>query len=246
LSHAALAEERQAAAELEALHRFSVFCLHDLKNLAARLSLVAQNVGNHGKNPLFQESVMRTVTDTAKQITALVSKLSLKSAQPVISKSQELIDIDTLVEEVVTPLKSEQGIEIHVHGGTGHHVIGIREEIQQVLLNVALNAKQSIGQNGHISISIEQSERSVCVVVRDSGNGIPEGLLEALFRPSQSYRAGGLGIGLYQCKKIMEAHRGTIQVRSEEGKGTEVRLEFPLPVGFESARDKLMVHSSIP
>ena len=69
LSHANLAEERQAAAELEALHRFSVFCLHDLKNLAARLSLVAQNAEHHGKDPAFQESAMRTVADTAKKIT---------------------------------------------------------------------------------------------------------------------------------------------------------------------------------
>ena len=81
LSHATLSEERQASAELEALHRFSVFCLHDLKNLAARLSLIAQNVGNHGRDPDFQESAMRTVADTAKQITALISKLSLKSPQ---------------------------------------------------------------------------------------------------------------------------------------------------------------------
>ena len=82
LSHAKLAEERQASAELEALHRFSVFCLHDLKNLAARLSLVAQNAESFGKDLAFQESAMRTVTDTAKKMTTLMSKLSLKSFKP--------------------------------------------------------------------------------------------------------------------------------------------------------------------
>src|SRR4029079_1073349 len=93
LSHATLSEERQASAELEALHRFSVFCLHDLKNLASRLSLIAQNVGSHGRDPAFQQSAMRTVANTAKQITALVSKLSLKSLQPVTVKPPELVDI---------------------------------------------------------------------------------------------------------------------------------------------------------
>ena len=58
LSHASLAEERQASAELEALHRFSVFCLHDLKNPAVRLFLVAQNAEHHGHDPAFQEEAI--------------------------------------------------------------------------------------------------------------------------------------------------------------------------------------------
>ena len=117
LSHASLSEERQASAELEALHRFSVFCLHDLKNLAARLSLIAQNVGNHGRDPAFQESAMRTVVDTAKQITALISKLSLKSPQPVIAKLPELVDIHALVEEVVAPMRDAAIVPIRMSGG---------------------------------------------------------------------------------------------------------------------------------
>ena len=107
LSHANLAEERQASAELEALHRFSVFCLHDLKNLAARLSLIAQNVENHGRDPAFQESAMRTVSDTAKKITALVSKLSLKSVKPPLAGAPELVEISALIEEVVAPMRGE-------------------------------------------------------------------------------------------------------------------------------------------
>src|SRR6185295_10390942 len=90
LSHASLTEERQASAELEALHRFSVFCFHDLKNLAARLSLVAQNAENHGQDPAFQESAMRTVMDTANKMTALMSKLSLKTFKsPLVGRSEE-------------------------------------------------------------------------------------------------------------------------------------------------------------
>ena len=99
LSHANLSEERQASAELEALHRFSVFCLHDLKNLAARLSLIAQNVENHGRDPAFQESAMRTVADTAKKITALVSKLSLKSVKPTVADRRNWWKFHALVEE---------------------------------------------------------------------------------------------------------------------------------------------------
>jgi len=228
LSHASLAEERQASAELEALHRFSVFCLHDLKNLAARLSLVAQNAENHGKDPAFQESAMRTVTDTAKKMTALMSKLSLKSITSPLAEAPEMVDMSALIDETVAPIRGEGNVRLYVSGEPVPPVMAVREQIHQVLLNVVLNAKQAIGEKGDISVAIEQSNGSVVVTVDDTGNGIPSSMLGSLFRPSQSSRPGGLGIGLYQCKQIVEAHQGTIQLRSEEGKGTQVRIELPI------------------
>jgi putative PEP-CTERM system histidine kinase len=246
LSHATLAEERQASAELEALHRFSVFCLHDLKNLAARLSLVAQNAEHHGVDPAFQESAMRTVSDTAKKIIALVSKLSLRSVKPASAGAQELLEISALVEEVVAPIKGKGLIRFQVIGGPVQPIIGVRDQLQQVFLNVILNARQATGENGDISISIEQLNGSVVVTVNDTGSGIPSDMLESLFRPSQSSRPGGLGVGLYQCKQIVEANRGTIQLRSEVGKGTQVRIELPLPRPSGSREDNVMVHSAMP
>jgi len=228
LSHASLAEERQASAELEALHRFSVFCLHDLKNLAARLSLVAQNAEHHGRDPAFQESAMRTVTDTAKKMTALMSKLSLKSFTPPLAGAPEMVELPALIDEIVAPIRGEGMVRLHVAGGPVQPVMAVRDQIHQVLLNVVLNARQAIGEKGDISVAIEQSNGSVVVTVDDTGSGISSSMLGSLFRPSQSGRPGGLGIGLYQCKQIVEAHQGTIQMRSEEGKGTQVRIELPI------------------
>ena len=246
LSHATLSQERQASVELEALHRFSAFCLHDLKNLAARLSLIAQNVVNHGRDPAFQESAMRTVADTAKQITALISKLSLKSPQPVFANPPELVDIHALVEEVVAPMRHGAIVPIRVNGGPVGLISGMREQIHQVLLNVVLNAQQAIDQDGSISITIKVLGELVRVTVEDTGKGIPSHLFETLFRPSQSCRTGGLGIGLYQSKQIIEAHRGTVQIRSQEGKGTQVQIEFPLHRASETKTDKLMAGSTVP
>jgi len=228
LSHAGLAEERQAAAELEALHRFSVFCLHDLKNLAARLSLVAQNAERHGHDPAFQESALRTVVDTAKKMTGLMSKLSLKSFSPTVMEQAGMIDLSSLIEEVVAPLRQDKLVGVHVSCSPVPLVPGVREQIQQVLVNVVLNARQAIAEQGDISIAVAQSNGSAIITVDDTGRGVPPAMLDSLFRPSQSSRPGGLGIGLYQCKKIIEAHGGTIQLRSEAGKGTQVQIALPL------------------
>ncbi len=245
LSHANLAEERQAATELEALHRFSVFCLHDLKNLAARLSLVAQNAENHGKDPAFQESAMRTVADTAKKMTSLMSKLSLKSFKPMPVGMPESIDMSNLIDETVAPIRGEENVRLHVSGKPVPPVMAVREQIHQVLLNVVLNAKQAIGEKGDISIAIEQSNGSVVVTVDDTGCGISSPMLESLFRPSQSSRPGGLGIGLYQCKQIVEAHRGIIQIRSEVGRGTQVRIELPFSRRSEHTQEETVTQSRI-
>ncbi len=231
LSHARLAEERQASTELEALHRFSVFCLHDLKNLAARLSLVAQNAERHGQDPAFQESAMRTVTDTAAKMTSLMSKLSRTSVNPALTGTPESVDIPALIEEIVAPMRGETKVRLHVAGGPVQPVTAVRDQMHQVLLNVILNAKQAIGQEGDISIEVEESGGSVLVTVADTGCGIPSPMLESLFQPSQSSRPGGLGVGLYQCKQMVEAHRGTIEIRSQQGEGTKVRIELPQAEG---------------
>jgi len=228
LSHATLAEERRASAELEALHRFSAFCLHDLKNLAARLSLVAQNAETHGKDPAFQESAMRTVADTANKMAMLMSKLSLKSFEPMFMAMPESIDMPMLIDETVAPIRVKEHVRLHISGVPVPPVMAVREQLHQVLLNLVLNAKQAIGEKGEISIAIGQSNGFVVVTVSDTGCGIPDSMLESLFRPLRSRKPGGLGVGLYQCKQIVEAHQGTILVQSQERKGTQVRIALPI------------------
>ncbi|MDH5640475.1 MAG: PEP-CTERM system histidine kinase PrsK [Nitrospira sp.] len=228
LANARLAEEREASAELEALHRFSVFCLHDLKNLAARLSLVSQNAQRYGNNPDFQESAMRTVADTADKMGVLMSKLSRKSVKPGPAGSPEPVDLSKLIHDVAEPLRNEPSLRLSVTDHLTGSVMAVKEQIQQVLLNVVLNAKQAMAQDGEISVELAERDGWATVTVTDTGRGIPPAMLEHLFKPSQSSRPGGLGVGLYQCKQIVEAHQGTIQIRSDVGKGTEVTIELPL------------------
>ena len=79
LGHARMADDRQASAELDALNRFAAFYLHDFKNLAARLSLVAQNAAKHGEDPEFRAEAMKTVARTAEQMGELMTQLSRRS-----------------------------------------------------------------------------------------------------------------------------------------------------------------------
>jgi signal transduction histidine kinase len=71
----------------------------------------------------------------------------------------------------------------------------------------------------------------VVVTVADTGEGIGPADLRTLFQPFRTTKTDGLGIGLYECKRVIEAHGGTIRVESEVGRGTSVRIELPIEKG---------------
>jgi putative PEP-CTERM system histidine kinase len=229
LSHASLAEERRAATELEALHRISAFCLHDIKNLAARLSLVAQNAEVHGLDPAFQQSAMRTVTDTVQKMVALITKLSQEPSlgQESDAHDWELIDIQSMIDDTLASLNGGLPVIVARAGEIIPPVRAKRDQLQQVFLNILLNARQACGQQGTIRVGMKRGPHSIHIAVSDTGPGISKSALRTLFQPCKSEKKEGLGIGLYQCKRIIDAHGGMISVENGVGGGTSVQITLP-------------------
>jgi PAS domain S-box-containing protein len=106
----------------------------------------------------------------------------------------------------------------------------MNDGIQQVFLNLVLNALDAMPQGGTLRVSVAADEQSGGVTVRiaDTGVGIPADELEHLFEPFRSTKTDGLGLGLFICQNIVSQHGGRLEVDSEEGKGTEVRVWLPL------------------
>jgi putative PEP-CTERM system histidine kinase len=229
MSLAELAEERRAASELEALHRFSAFCLHDIKNLAARLSLVMQNAEEYGKDPAFQQSAMRTVSTTVQKMMALIAKLSpgVGAIHASEEGDWEVGELQAVLSETVDSLNG--GLRVPIRRIESHlpPVRMKRDQIQQVLLNVILNAQQACGEQGAIEIKTLCGERAAIITISDNGPGISPSVLRTLFHPFQTTKKEGLGVGLYECKRIVESHQGTMCIESQVGHGTSVRITLP-------------------
>lgn len=109
------------------------------------------------------------------------------------------------------------------------------DRVKTVFRNVLTNAlKFSKKSDRAVEMSVQQEERSVVVVIRDYGIGVPESALPLIFEPfyradeSRSRLTGGYGLGLSLCKTIMEAHRGHISIESSVGAGAVVKLSFPI------------------
>jgi signal transduction histidine kinase len=100
--------------------------------------------------------------------------------------------------------------------------------VKQVLLNLFINAQQAMDTGGDLMIRTARRGGCAVVQVNDTGRGIPPERLATLFRPYQSSRSSGMGLGLATAKKIIEAHRGDIAVHSEVGKGTSFTISLPL------------------
>ncbi|MFQ3670159.1 MAG: GAF domain-containing protein, partial [Verrucomicrobiia bacterium] len=106
-----------------------------------------------------------------------------------------------------------------------------RAQIEQALLNLVLNAYQAMPKGGVVTLSARRGKRgkqpTVILAVSDRGDGISAERRAEIFEPFLSNRKGGTGLGLALVKKTVESHRGTIEVRSKEGKGTTFTLQFP-------------------
>ncbi len=111
---------------------------------------------------------------------------------------------------------------------------GNPDRIEQVLINIITNAIKYTPQNGRILITTMYMYSSICIKVTDNGIGIPSESLQHIFErfyrvdKARSREMGGTGLGLAIAKEIVEAHDGTIEIKSKAGKGTEVIINLPL------------------
>jgi signal transduction histidine kinase len=95
-----------------------------------------------------------------------------------------------------------------------------------------LNAREALRSKGEIHVQTEQQNGYAVVTVRDNGSGMtPEFMRHNLFRPFQTTKKKGIGIGMYQSKMIVEAHQGRITVESKSGEGTTFRVLLPAVKG---------------
>ena len=104
-------------------------------------------------------------------------------------------------------------------------------QIQQVLLNLLLNAIKALDDQGQIRVEVAAEEECAVVRVKDTGRGIAPGALANIFRPFFTTKGQGTGLGLSLARRIVESHNGKIEVTSTPGQGTEFTVRLPLRKG---------------
>ncbi len=137
--------------------------------------------------------------------------------------------------DAYSPLIRKNGNDLVFHRLYDLPLIQADEDrLRQVLLNLLTNAARHT-QNGTVTVDMAQDSGMLAISVSDTGEGIPEDLLSQLFtrfpkKENRTVNDTGTGLGLYICRLIVEAHGGTISVKSREGEGTTVRFTLPMSV----------------
>lgn len=222
-----LANEVARARELEAFRTMSAFFVHDLKNAAASLNLMLKNLPVHFDDPAFREDALRGIGNTARRIDEMIGRLTALRQRPVFKPAEA--DLNQLISEALDRLDQMPQVELTRELQPLPRIVADGEQIRSVVTNLVLNARDALGSEGRIRLHTEHLGDSVVLSVTDNGCGMsPAFLKDSLFRPFQSTKKRGLGIGMFQSRMIVEAHGGSIRVESETGRGSTFRVSLPV------------------
>jgi putative PEP-CTERM system histidine kinase len=228
-----LSEELLVAREWESFNRWSSFIVHDLKNLASLQSMTIENARTHPDNPSFLVDAFATFGKTTGKMIDLIASLSVQRRE--FSLNQKPINILQLVSQTFDELRVRQtnGIKLiksFPPDDSPSIIFGDPELLKKVFRNVLLNAIQSLPNgDGFVEVSVSRpTNGKVTASIKDSGCGIAPEQLQNLFRPFQTTKKQGMGIGLCHTRSIVEIHGGHIRIESQVNSGTRVDIELPM------------------
>jgi len=222
-----LSQKLLQAKELEAFQTMSAFFVHDLKNTANTLNLMLQNLPVHFDDPAFRADALRGVAKTVAHINRLIGRLS--SIRHELQIKPAASDLNELVAKALAGWEDVAGIHLIKDFQPLPPVKFDADQLFKVATNLIFNAREAVSQAGEVHITTSQSNGWVILAVKDNGCGMtPEFISRSLFRPFQTTKKNGLGIGMFQSKMIVEAHRGKIEVESEPGHGATFRIYLPV------------------
>jgi putative PEP-CTERM system histidine kinase len=218
--HQRLSEQITHAREIEAIGNVATFVAHDIKNLVSNLSLIVENAAKYIHNPDFQRDMLTSLSNTVTKMQKLINRLKNLGEEYQINERQvNLLELAEKTAQLVV------GNHITV-SGTAEVVRVDENEIQKVILNLVMNGIEASDPQEPVTIEVGCVNVPFVRVI-DRGCGMsPHFLRTELFKPFRTTKKLGLGIGLYQCRQIIEAHGGRIQVNSVEGNGTAFTIWF--------------------
>jgi two-component system cell cycle sensor histidine kinase/response regulator CckA len=248
---ARLEEQVRRQERLAAIGQLAGGIAHDFNNLLTTIMLYAQMpLGKHDLHPDVRRA-LETILGESRQAARLVRQiLDFSRRSPIEARP---VDLQPFVEESVRVLQRTipEHVSFHLDVGPGKYVVDADPtRVQQVLMNLVLNARDAMPKGGELRIGLGQivtrpdqplplpemkdvcamgCREWVCLTVSDTGAGMTEEVKAHLFEPFFTTKAHGqgTGLGLAQVHGIVKQHKGYIQVESEGGRGTTFRVYLP-------------------
>ena len=226
LAEHAVQEALAESSRFDDFHRRIAFVMHDVKNLASQLSLLARNAELHADNPAFRADMLVTLRNSADKLNNLLARLSRYVSGSDVEKLGE-VDAADVVRQVAAQFREQHPVSLaEVQDRV---VTANRELLEQVLVHLVQNAIDASEPGSPVLLGLTGDGLHAQIEVVDSGCGMsPEFVRTRLFKPFVSSKQGGFGIGAFEARELVRAMRGRLEVESREGLGTRFAVRLPL------------------
>jgi signal transduction histidine kinase len=227
-----IATEQLAHSEkIATLGRVAAQVAHEVRNPLAGLLLYSEHLKGKldGKVPPADAQLVDKIIETINHLTATTEQI-LNYARPV-TLALKTVDLNDVARDVIQLLSTEisaHSIETVLEFDSSP-VSGMLDEasIRAATLNLVLNAVQAMSSGGRLTISTGRDDKKMWMTIKDTGAGMSPERIKQIFEPFNTTKSRGLGLGMPYAQKIIQQHGGRIEVESQLGNGTEVRIELP-------------------
>ena len=203
---------------------------HEIRNPLAGISgsieMLTQTVTNDDDRKL-----MKIVLREIDRLNNLITEF-LEYARPE-KPPTDVVDMAFLLNEVLNAIKTDTKVRADVEQireiGTDLRILGHKDKLKQVFLNIVLNSYQAMQDSAKVQLTVKAvaNDKSIVISIRDTGCGMSEATRKKMFEPFHTTKPKGTGLGLAVTHKILEGHGAQVFVESEQGVGTEFVLTFP-------------------
>jgi signal transduction histidine kinase len=234
---ALLQQQLAQAQKLTALGELASTTTHEFNNVLMTIINYAK-MGIRHKDEATRDKALQKILAAGERAAKITNSVLGMARNR--SNGFEPTDLAALIEESLVLLERElrkYRISVETNLPPVPHASAIGNQIQQVLVNLLINARQAMRDGGRLIVSLahDPSQQTVDLTVRDTGCGIPADQLPRIFDPFYSTKAGpdasgkgGTGLGLATCRNIIESHRGRLRVESTPGVGTAFTIKLPV------------------
>jgi len=225
-SSLAEAQSQEALADAQRFEEFNrrfAFILHDIKNLVSQLSLVARNAERHADNPEFRADMVATLKSSVGKMNDLLARLAPHSPSRV--QRIEAEPLRPILSAAIAAKRRDR--EVQLLGDASLCALVDATALEQAVGHLVQNALDA-SSDSPVAVRVSGADGNVSVAISDKGVGMDgDFILNRLFQPFVSTKAGGFGIGAFEARQLITAMGGRISVDSRLGHGTTFTITLP-------------------
>jgi signal transduction histidine kinase len=234
-----ISTQLQVSERLANLGRITAGVAHEVKNPLNSMRLWLENLkASLPEGDTMPQTAVRVLDNEIDRLDTVVKRFLDFTRPPELH--QEETSLKELIEDVLAvgkPQMDRSNVKVEDHFASDVPLVVVdRELLKQALMNLILNALEAMPSGGRLTVSLERRGEMAVIEIEDTGRGIPPEHTQRIFQLFFTTRPGGSGIGLASAFRTVQLLNGSIDFKSEVGRGTTFRIELPLAHQMEATQ----------